>query len=149
MTFDPLDIRSYDYDLPDELIASAPAHRRSSSRLLLVDPGHGTLSDGVFTDVAELLGPDDLLVVNDARVSPARLSARRDSGGAVEVFVVGFEAEGRWQGNRLTALTRSNRTVAIGEEIQAVRLAWLACGSEAMANPNQSVSGNSNSAVIR
>lgn len=118
MTFDPLDIRSYDYDLPDELIASAPAQRRSSSRLLVVDPVAGRLSDRVFSDVIDLLEPGDLLVVNDARVSPARLTAHRDSGGRVEVFVVGFEAEGRWHGEGLTALTRSNRVVAIGEEIQ-------------------------------
>lgn len=117
MSDDPLDIRAYDYELPDELIASTPAATRSGSRLLAIDPTSDTLHDLAFHEFVEQLSPEDLLVVNDARVAPVRLAARRATGGAVEVFVVGFGSEGSWDGTTLTALSRSNRDIAVGEVI--------------------------------
>lgn len=114
---DLLDASAYDYALPRELIAATPADKRSASRLLhLGDQG---LVDHSFSDLPSLLRAGDLLVVNDARVSPVRLHGKRASGGKVEVFVVGFGQEGHWDDPTapLVAMLRSNRRVAEGEVV--------------------------------
>ena len=76
----------FSFDLPAELIADRPCAQRSGSRLLKVS-ARGEFTDLVFRDVARLLEPGDLLVVNDSRVIRARISARKESGGRVEVLV--------------------------------------------------------------
>jgi S-adenosylmethionine:tRNA ribosyltransferase-isomerase len=75
----------FDFDLPDDLIAQAPAVTRSASRLLHV--AQGALTDHVFTDLPELVLPGDLLVFNDTRVIKARLTGSKASGGRVELLV--------------------------------------------------------------
>lgn len=78
---------AYDYLLPKELIAQDPAEPRDSSRLLLVDRGSSCLEDHVFSDIADCLQPQDLLVLNDTKVLPARLEGVKKYGGAkVEIF---------------------------------------------------------------
>jgi S-adenosylmethionine:tRNA ribosyltransferase-isomerase len=81
-----MQVADFDFDLPDELIAQFPPAVRGGSRLLHVD-AHGKLADRWFRDVPTLLGPDDLLVMNDTRVIKARLFGRKDSGGKVELLV--------------------------------------------------------------
>ncbi len=76
----------FSFELPEELIAAYPCEHRSASRLLQVS-ARGEFSDRIFHEVAELLAPDDLVVVNDSRVIRARLTAYKDSGGKVEVLV--------------------------------------------------------------
>jgi S-adenosylmethionine:tRNA ribosyltransferase-isomerase len=80
-------LSDFDYPLPPELIAQHPAPERSASRLLCVDGASGAMRDLRFRDIATLLQPGDLLVVNDTRVIKARLHGRKDSGGEVEVLV--------------------------------------------------------------
>ena len=86
----------FDYDLPEDLIAAVPAERRDESRLMALDRSSGALAHRRFSDLPELLRAGDLLVMNDARVLPARLSARRQTGGAVEVLLVRQVEDGRW-----------------------------------------------------
>jgi len=80
-------VADFDYALPDELIAQQPAAERSQSRLLHLDGGTGALEDLRFTDLPRLVGPHDVLVLNDTRVIKARLAARKATGGRVELFV--------------------------------------------------------------
>jgi S-adenosylmethionine:tRNA ribosyltransferase-isomerase len=77
----------FHYDLPQELIAQAPLPERSASRLLCLDGTTGALADRRFTDLPQLLRPQDLLVFNDTRVVAARLFGTKPSGGRVEVFL--------------------------------------------------------------
>ena len=82
------DITAYDYDLPPELIAQEPAAQRDASRLLVYDMRRATLAHHHFTELPRLLRSDDVLVVNDCRVMPARLfGTRAGSGGAVEILL--------------------------------------------------------------
>ena len=81
-------IDDYDYPLPPELIAQSPSPERDRSRLCVLDRGTGEISDRTFIDLPGLLRPGDLLVVNDTRVIPARLTGRKASGGKVEVLVL-------------------------------------------------------------
>jgi S-adenosylmethionine:tRNA ribosyltransferase-isomerase len=81
-------IETYDYFLPPELIAQAPCPERDRSRLCLVDRATGTYSDRGFHELASLVGPGDLIVVNDTRVFPAKLRGRKASGGKVEILIL-------------------------------------------------------------
>ncbi len=75
------------YDLPEDLIAKAPAQERRSSRLLCLDGATGNLEDRQFADILSLVRPGDLMVFNDTRVIPARVFAQKPTGGKVEILV--------------------------------------------------------------
>jgi len=77
----------FQYDLPKELIAQAPLAVRSASRLLCFSRQSGQLRDQLFMDLPALLNPGDLLVFNNTRVIPARLFAKKPSGGRVEILL--------------------------------------------------------------
>lgn len=84
-------VADFDFDLPERLIAQEP-RPRGASRLLVVDRHAGAWYEAPFRDLPNLVDPGDLLVVNDTRVFPARLTGRRDpSGGAVECFLLACE----------------------------------------------------------
>ena len=104
-------LAAFDYDLPDALVARHPAARRASARLLHVGVRP---HDHTVSDLPRLLRPGDLLVVNDTRVLPARLHARRASGGAVELLLEG--ADGPW----VEGLARPARRLKLGERLQVV-----------------------------
>jgi S-adenosylmethionine:tRNA ribosyltransferase-isomerase len=77
----------FHFELPVELIAQAPLAARSASRLLVLDGATGEIGDRMFRDLPEQLRRGDLLVFNDTRVLPARLPARKPSGGRVELLL--------------------------------------------------------------
>lgn len=107
-----LQLSDFDYELPPELIARYPLEQRSASRLLCLEGREG-ISHRCFTDLPELIGPDDLLVLNDTRVIPARWYARKATGGSVELL---FERE---QGGQLfTAMARSSKPLRVGAALQ-------------------------------
>jgi S-adenosylmethionine:tRNA ribosyltransferase-isomerase len=72
-----LKVSEFHFDLPPELIAQHPPAERGASRMLVFDRATGAVHDGMFRDLPQLLRPGDLLVLNDSRVLPARLFARR------------------------------------------------------------------------
>lgn len=82
-----MQLSDFDYPLPPELIAYEPLPQRSASRLLVVNNRDHSLSDQRFTDLLELIQPEDLLVFNNTRVIPARLYGQKASGGKIEVLV--------------------------------------------------------------
>ena len=100
-----------DYDLPEDLIAQVPAPHREDARLLVLDRDTGRRTHQRIVDLPDLLAPGDLLILNDTRVVPARLRARRATGGAVEVFLLEPSAPaGTWE-----ALVRAARSIREGE----------------------------------
>ena len=104
----------YDYELPQELIAQTPVEPRDSSRLMVVPPGRGPVHHRVFSDLPELLRPDDLLVFNDSRVVPARLYGRRKgTGGKVELLLLSRQTHGTWR-----ALVRPGHRMLAGAEFE-------------------------------
>ena len=104
-------LSDFDYPLPDELIAQSPAEPRDSARLL-VDRGADTPLHRQVRDLCEFLRPDDLLVVNDTRVIPARLRLSRGTGGAAEVLLLEpVDSDRRvWE-----AMVRPARKLRVGE----------------------------------
>ncbi len=85
------------YQLPDELIALEPAQPRRASRLLVVEKAHQNWSDRRFEDFPDLLRPDDVLVLNNTRVLPAKFYLRRKTGGRIEGLWCGCDDDGTWQ----------------------------------------------------
>ncbi|MCY4149102.1 MAG: tRNA preQ1(34) S-adenosylmethionine ribosyltransferase-isomerase QueA [Gammaproteobacteria bacterium] len=82
-----MNLNDFDYALPEDQIAQYPKSKRSESRLLRVKLGSGELQDMQFDQLASLLSPGDRLVVNDTRVLPARMMARKPTGGKVEIML--------------------------------------------------------------
>ena len=68
-----MDVKDFDYDLPEELIAQDPLEDRSSSRLMVLDKKTGEVSHHVFKEIVKYLRPGDCLVLNNTKVIPARL----------------------------------------------------------------------------
>lgn len=88
-------VDQFDFELPQELIATHPVEPRDAARLLVVD-GEGALQHRSFYELPDLLEPGDLLVVNDTRVIPARLSGKKGEG-RVEVTLVTPLDNERWR----------------------------------------------------
>ncbi len=111
-----LDIDEYlsrfDYALPDDLIAVRPPEARDGGRLL--ELLSGVPNDRMVADLPALLEPGDLLVVNNTRVLHARLAARRQSGGQVEVLLLGAGS------GPVEAMVRPSRRLREGEALQLV-----------------------------
>jgi len=103
-------ISDLDYDLPEGLIAQEPLAKRDASRLLLVDVGAATVDDRAFSDLPYLL-PPSLVIFNDTRVIPARLSGHKASGGKVELLLLRKRVEGE---NRWLAMGRSSKGLREG-----------------------------------
>jgi S-adenosylmethionine:tRNA ribosyltransferase-isomerase len=82
-------VTDFNYDLPEHFIAQTPLEPRDTSRLLVLDKQTGAIEHHIFRDIIDLLTPDDLLVLNDTRVIPARLHAHKAiTGGAVELLLL-------------------------------------------------------------
>ncbi len=114
-----LRVADFDYELPEELIAQEPPAERGASRMMVVDRRSGGVEDDSFSSLGRFLQKGDLLVLNDSRVIPARLFARRtlqrDSEkptGRIEVMLTEPAGPDQWR-----ALMRPARKVAIGERL--------------------------------
>ena len=82
-------LSEFDYELPSELIAQKPLAERDASRMLVVDRQTQTWADRTFTEFTGYVRENDVVVVNNSRVIPARLQGRREeTGGQVEIFLV-------------------------------------------------------------
>ncbi|MBT3342070.1 MAG: tRNA preQ1(34) S-adenosylmethionine ribosyltransferase-isomerase QueA [Gemmatimonadetes bacterium] len=92
-----MDLDDYDFALPDEQIALYPAPRRDGSRLLVLDRGTTDLTDATFVDLLRYLRPEDVLVLNETRVVPARVHvSKARTGGRVELLVLGRGTPDGW-----------------------------------------------------
>ncbi len=120
-------VTDFDYALPQELIAQRPLASREQSQMLLLDRRTGEFEDRRFRELPAILSGDELVVLNNARVLPARLFGRRAGvfsqqpsrktqsehlHGRVEVFLVRRIESDRWQ-----ALVRPGRKLPVGERI--------------------------------
>jgi S-adenosylmethionine:tRNA ribosyltransferase-isomerase len=111
-----MDVALFDYELPPERIAQEAVEPRDAARLLALDRAGGPLVHRRVADLPELLSPGDLLVVNDTRVAPARLFARRATGGRVELLLL--EPAGRdGAGECWRALVGASRAPRRGEPL--------------------------------
>ncbi|HWZ56083.1 MAG TPA: tRNA preQ1(34) S-adenosylmethionine ribosyltransferase-isomerase QueA [Verrucomicrobiae bacterium] len=123
-------LSDFDFQLPPELIAQAPLPERDSSRMLILDRKGARWEDSVFRTLPDLLRGDELIVVNNTRVIPARLFGHRQGMGSeppganrrtateflssqIEVLLTRQVAPGEWE-----ALVRPGRKIRVGERIE-------------------------------
>jgi S-adenosylmethionine:tRNA ribosyltransferase-isomerase len=113
-------LADFDYVLPPELIAQHPPRERTASRLLHLEGRTGAIHDRRFAEIASLLAPGDLLIVNDTRVIKARLRGRKDSGGEVEVLVERvLDAHRALAQVRASKTPKPGRKLVLGEGVEA------------------------------
>jgi S-adenosylmethionine:tRNA ribosyltransferase-isomerase len=110
----------FDYPLPPDLIAQHPAARRAQSRLLHVDRAEGTLHDGWFPDLLEMIPAGDVLVLNTTRVRHARLLGTRASGAPAEVLLLHPGTGGDW-----IAMGRPGSALRPGKRVTLGPDAWI------------------------
>ncbi|HEU4370629.1 MAG TPA: tRNA preQ1(34) S-adenosylmethionine ribosyltransferase-isomerase QueA, partial [Methylomirabilota bacterium] len=117
----------FDYHLPAEAIAQAPAETREAARLLVIERTRGTLADRRMVDLPDLLRPGDCLVVNDSRVIAARVLAEDAGGRPVELLFLEAETPSRWR-----ALVRPGRRCRVGAHLAVggVRLAVVGIAAD-------------------
>lgn len=112
-----MDTAAVDYHLPVEAIAQVPVEPRDAARLLIDEGPDQSPRHGRIPDLAGLVGPGDVVVVNTTRVLPARLRLQRATGGAAEVLLLEPVADGeprRWE-----ALVRPSRKIVPGTALVA------------------------------
>jgi S-adenosylmethionine:tRNA ribosyltransferase-isomerase len=108
-----MDIKQYDFKLPEELIAQVPLEDRTASRLMVCDRNKETIEHRRFAQITDYLEEGDCLVLNDTRVLPARLyGAKEDTGGKVEVLLLHQTESDEWE-----VLVKPAKKVKLGTKI--------------------------------
>ncbi len=93
-----MNVKDFNYELPEELIAQDPLEDRSSSRLLMLDKRTGKIRHGVFRDIIGELRRGDCLVINNTKVIPARLfGVKEETGAAIEVLLLKRREKDLWE----------------------------------------------------
>ena len=114
----------FDYVLPRELIAQAPAATRTASRLLHLAGTTGAVRDLHFGDVPGLLAPEDIAILNDTRVIKARLAGRKKTGGKLEILIERILASDEALVQmRVSHVPHEGDTIRIAESVEATVLA--------------------------
>lgn len=108
-----MQLSDFDYNLPEELIAQRPLPERDQSRLLVVDRAGQKVQHRSFGEIIEYLRDDDLLVMNDTRVSAVRLRGFKSTGGSVEALVMRRIEPGLWH-----AMVKPGRRVHVGARLE-------------------------------
>lgn len=106
-------VAHFQFDLPDELIARYPLAERRASRLLVLDGPSGAIAHQQFADLLRYLRPGDLMVFNNTRVIPARLFAKKLTGGKLEVLV-----ERVLDTDRVLTHVRASKAPKVGSTIE-------------------------------
>ncbi|HNX91576.1 MAG TPA: tRNA preQ1(34) S-adenosylmethionine ribosyltransferase-isomerase QueA [Candidatus Omnitrophota bacterium] len=106
-----MDVKDFYYELPKELIAQTPFKERDMARLLVVGRDAGVMEEKIFRDIVDYFREGDCLVMNDTKVVPARLFAKRKTGGKVEVFLLDIGTE------HPRALINPSGRIKSGEEL--------------------------------
>jgi S-adenosylmethionine:tRNA ribosyltransferase-isomerase len=91
-----LKLSDFDYDLPESLIAQEPSPVRDRSRLMVLDRTSCRMEHRIFIDIEQYLNAGDVLVVNDTRVFPCRLRAKKRGGGKAEIFLIAERGRNLW-----------------------------------------------------
>lgn len=106
-------VADFDFNLPEDRIAQQPVEPRDSSRLMVVPKGQTNVEHHVFHEILDFLTDQDVLVINDTRVIPARLFGQRmDSGGKVEFLLLRPMGGDRWE-----VLVKPGRRARLGVTI--------------------------------
>jgi len=107
----------YNYNLPAELIAKTPANPRDYSRLLVFDPEKEIICHELFYNLKKYLKPGDLLVTNDSKVMPSRIIGKKETGGEIEVLLLG--QKGRYWNVLIGGKIKINEKIIFNSQLDA------------------------------
>lgn len=108
-----MEIKDFDFDLPEELIAQTPLKDRTASRLLVMKRANESIEHRHFRDIIDYLNPGDCLVLNDTKVLPARLyGSKKDTGAKIEVLLLHQQEDDVWE-----VLVKPAKKIKPGTEI--------------------------------
>ncbi|MBP7211547.1 tRNA preQ1(34) S-adenosylmethionine ribosyltransferase-isomerase QueA [bacterium] len=124
-------LSEFDYELPEELIAQRPADERTHSRMMVLNRENKTIENKHFFDIIDYLTPNDVLVLNDTKVIPARLYGHkvneeiRDEksaeGAKIEVFLLKDKGDGVWEALlKPSKRIKPNQVIRISDDLQVV-----------------------------
>ena len=115
-----MNISEFDYNLPEELIAQFPAQKRELSRMLVLDRQSDKIEHKHFYDIVDFLSEDDVLILNNTKVIPARLLGEKDTGAKIEVFLLKNTDGKQWEALIKPSKRVKNGTIIkFSEELQA------------------------------
>lgn len=118
-----MNVKDFDFYLPKERIAQHPSEKRDHSKLLVVDRQTKTLEDRHFYDIVDLLDTNDVLVINDTKVIPARLlGVKAETNAVIEVLLLKELKTNQWE-----AMTKPAKRVKLGTKIHFSDLLTLEC----------------------
>ena len=103
----------FDYVLPEELIAQFPSEKRDESSLMVLDKQNKTVEHKKFFDIVDFLDKNDVLVLNNTRVIPARLFGKKSTGARIEIFLLEKKTENKWE-----VLIKPSKRVSAGTIIE-------------------------------
>lgn len=121
-------ISEFDYDLPEELIAQMPADKRENSRMLILNRSERSIEHKHFYDIIDYLGENDLLVLNDTKVLPARLFGNKETGGKIEILLLEANRGDFSQWSCLikpSKKVKPNTVISISEDLKAIPIKRL------------------------
>lgn len=108
-----MDVKDFDYELPQELIAQDPLEDRSGSRLMVLDRETGAVTHKIFKDITDYLQPGDCLVINNTKVIPARLfGVRMGTEAKIELLLLRRQEGDVWE-----TLVKPGKKCRIGTQI--------------------------------
>jgi S-adenosylmethionine:tRNA ribosyltransferase-isomerase len=107
-----MNLSDYNYDLPESLIAKTPCQKRDQSRLMVLDSDLASVTHHHFTDILQFINAGDVLVLNNTKVIKARLYAKKETGGALEILL-----ERQLSEHQFTALVKPAKRVRVGDQI--------------------------------
>lgn len=105
-----LTLDDFNYNLPEELIAKYPTEKRDEAKMLVVDKITGEIVHKHFYDFVDYLNPNDVLILNNTKVIPARLLGKKETGANIEIFLTRYLGENDWQ-----AIIRNSKRLKDGD----------------------------------
>lgn len=90
-------LKDFDYELPEELIAQVPEQKRENSKMMVLDKNAKTIEHKHFYDITDYFDENDVLVLNNTKVIPARLYGKKETGANIEVFLLKIIGGKTWQ----------------------------------------------------
>jgi S-adenosylmethionine:tRNA ribosyltransferase-isomerase len=112
-----MNLKDFDYHLPEELIAQHPCDLRDRSRMMVIKRDAEDVDCKIFQNLPDYLKKDDVLVVNDSKVIPARLIGKKETGGTIEILLLSRTCGDREPVQTWEVLLRPAKRVGIGTRI--------------------------------
>ena len=124
-----MNISEFDYNLPEELIAQMPADKRENSKMMVLNKQNHTIEHKHFFDIVDYLNENDVLVLNNTKVIPARLfGVKEETGAKIEVFLLEAQKEGSPLWSCLikpSKKVKPNTVINISDELKAIPIKRL------------------------